>query len=139
MEVKVLDLTDFDINSITNEIDISYEQDDIYYSYPYYSRNDIDYQFRLTFIKDKIHIDEVKNDNNKDFDSVELLKTIKILDNEKFQEYLQTFIDFRDNKTVLIDGIINLNIDKLDTNEKLNIIDNNKIYVLYELYNIFLE
>lgn len=139
MEVKVLDLTDFDINNITTETDISYDQDDFYYSYPYYSRNDIDYQFRLTFINDKVHIDEVKNDNNKDFETVELLKNIKILDTEKFQEYLENFIDFRDNKTKLVDGIINLNIEQLQTNEKLKIIENNKIYVLHELYNIFLE
>jgi hypothetical protein len=139
MDVKVLNLDDFDINKVENETDIGYDQEDVYFSYPYYSRNDIDYQFRLTFIDNTISIDEVKNDNTKDFDSIELLKNIKNLDYEKFQEYLLNFIDFRDDKTVLIDGIINLNIELLPSNEKLNIIDNNKIYVLHELYNIFLE
>jgi hypothetical protein len=139
MDVKVLNLDDFDINKVENETDIGYDQEDVYFSYPYYSRNDIDYQFRLTFIDNTIIIDEVKNDNTKDFDSIELLKNIKNLDYEKFQEYLLNFIDFRDDKTVLIDGIINLNIELLPSNEKLNIIDNNKIYVLHELYNIFLE
>jgi len=139
MDIKVLNLDDFDINEVENETDIGYDQEDVYFSYPYYSRNDIDYQFRLTFIENTINIDEVKNDNNKDFDSIELLKNIKILDYDKFQEYLLNFIDFRDDKTVLIDGIINLNIELLPSNEKFNIIENNKIYVLHELYNIFLE
>ena len=139
MDVKVLDLSDFDINEIDNPTDIGESQDNIFFSYPYYSHNDIDFQFRLTFVDDKVHIDEVKTDNNMEFDCIELLNNIKILDYEKFQEYLSTFTDFRDDKTILTDGIINLNTELLDSNEKLNIIRNNKIYVLHELYNIFLE
>lgn len=139
MDIKVLDLSDFDINEIDDTIDIGDTQDNIFFSYPYYSHNDIDFQFRLTFVDDKVHIDEVKTDNNMDFDCIELLNNIKILDYEKFQEYLVSFIDFRDDKTMLTDGIINLNTELLDSNEKLNIIRNNKIYVLHELYNIFLE
>tara|TARA_X000000950_G_scaffold286174_1_gene394274 strand:- start:357 stop:776 length:420 start_codon:yes stop_codon:yes gene_type:complete len=139
MDIKVLDLSDFDINEIDDTIDIGDTQDNIFFSYPYYSHNDIDFQFRLTFVDDKVHIDEVKTDNNMEFDCIELLNNIKILDYEKFQEYLVSFIDFRDDKTMLTDGIINLNTELLDSNEKLNIIRNNKIYVLHELYNIFLE
>ena len=141
MEVKVLDLDNFDINDIENdnEIYIGESQDNIYFSYPYYTHNDIDYQFRLSFIDNKVYIDEVKTDNNKEFDCVELLKDIKVLDYETFQDYLSSFIDFRDDKTTLTDGIINLNTDLLDSNEKFKIIENNKIYVLHELYNIFLE
>jgi len=139
MDIKVLDLSDFDINEIDDTIDIGDTQDNIFFSYPYYSHNDIDFQFRLTFVDDKVHIDEVKTDNNMEFDCIELLNNIKILDYEKFQEYLVSFIDFRDDKTILTDGIINLNTELLDSNEKLNIIRNNKIYVLHELYNIFLE
>ena len=139
MDIKVLDLSDFDINEIDDTIDIGDTQDNIFFSYPYYSHNDIDFQFRLTFVNDKVHIDEVKTDNNMEFDCIELLNNIKILDYDKFQEYLSTFTDFRDDKTILTDGIINLNTELLDSNEKLNIIRNNKIYVLHELYNIFLE
>ena len=139
MDIKVLDLSDFDINEIDDTIDIGDTQDNIFFSYPYYSLNDIDFQFRLTFLDDKVHIDEVKTDNNMEFDCIELLNNIKILDYEKFQEYLASFTDFRDDKTILTDGIINLNTELLDSNEKLNIIRNNKIYVLHELYNIFLE
>tara|TARA_B100000963_G_C22613715_1_gene666206 strand:+ start:65 stop:484 length:420 start_codon:yes stop_codon:yes gene_type:complete len=139
MDIKVLDLSDFDINEIDDTIDIGDTQDNIFFSYPYYSHNDIDFQFRLTFVDDKVHIDEVKTDNNMEFDCIELLNNIKILDYEKFQEYLASFTDFRDDKTILTDGIINLNTELLDSNEKLNIIRNNKIYVLHELYNIFLE
>ena len=139
MDIKVLDLSDFDINEIDDTIDIGDTQDNIFFSYPYYSHNDIDFQFRLTFVDDKVHIDEVKTDNNMEFDCIELLNNIKILDYEKFQEYLVSFIDFRDDKTMLTDGIINLNTELLDSNEKLNINRNNKIYVLHELYNIFLE
>lgn len=139
MDIKVLDLSNFDINEIDNSIDIGDSDDNVFFSYPYYTHNDIDYQFRLTFIDNKVHIDEVKIDNNEEFDCIELLKNISILDDEKFQEYLSTFTDFRDDTTTLTDGIINLNTELLDSNEKLNIIKNNKIYVLHELYNIFLE
>jgi hypothetical protein len=68
-----------------------------------------------------------------------LLNNIKVLDSEKFEEYMSSFIDFRDDTTILVDGIINLNIELLDSNEKFNIIQKNKIYVLYEIYNNFLE
>jgi hypothetical protein len=139
MDIKVLDLSNFDINDIDDSTDIGETQDNIFFSYPYYTHNDIDYQFRLTFIDNKVQIDEVKIDNNMDFDCVELLNTIKVLEYEKFQEYLSSFTDFRDDATKLTDGIINLNTELLDSNEKFNIIKNNKIYVLHELYNIFLE
>jgi hypothetical protein len=144
MEIKILDLDDFDINTDMNNDadinnDIEYGDAYVFFSYPYYSHNDIDYQFRLTIIDNTIHIDEIKNDNTKDFDSVELLNNIKVLDSEKFEEYMSSFIDFRDDTTILVDGIINLNIELLDSNEKFNIIQKNKIYVLYEIYNNFLE
>ena len=57
MDIKVLNLDDFDINDFSKEdtIDISLMDEDIsvFYSYPYYSHNDVDYQFRFSF-----------NDNN---------------------------------------------------------------------------
>lgn len=139
MDIKVLDLSNFDINDIDNCTDIGESQDNIFFSYPYYSHNDVDYQFRLTFQENRVHVDEVKTDNNLEFDCIELLKNIRVLEYEQFQEYLISFTDFRDDKTKLTDGIINLNTDLLDSNEKFNIIKNNKIYVLHELYNIFLE
>ena len=58
MDVKVLDVSDFDINEIDNPTDIGESQDNIFFSYPYYSHNDIDFQFRLTFVDDKVHIDD---------------------------------------------------------------------------------
>jgi hypothetical protein len=142
MDIKVLNLDDFDINDYDNSDTVDISMDDsnnIYFSYPYYSHNDIDFQYRFTFEDQHVSIDEVKIDNNLDFDNVILLKNVSNLDMVKFNEYLSNLIDFRDGKTILEDGIINLNLDLLNSNEKFNIISNNKKYVLYEIYNNFLE
>lgn len=142
MDIKVLNLDDFDINDYDNSdvVDVSMDdENNIYFSYPYYSHNDIDFQYRFTFEDQHVVIDEVKIDNNLDFDNVILLKNVSNLDMVKFNEYLSNLIDFRDGKTILEDGIINLNLDLLNSNEKLNIISNNKKYVLHEIYNNFLE
>ena len=143
MDIKVLNLDDFDINDFSKEdtIDISLmdEEISVFYSYPYYSHNDVDYQFRFSFNDNNVCIDEVKNDNSKDFDCLTILKNLGNIDRDLFNEYLLNLIDFRDGTTKLIDGIINLNLELLDTNEKLRIIESNKIYVLYEIYNNFIE
>ena len=142
MDIKVLNLEEFDINDYDNKdaINVNMEDDTtIYFSYPYYSHNDIDYQYRFTFEDQHVFIDEIKNDNNLDFDNVIFLKNIANIQLVKFNEYLSKLIDFRDGKTILEDGIINLNLDLLDSNEKLKLISNNKKYVLYEIYNNFLE
>lgn len=142
MDIKVLNLEDFDINDYDNSDVVDVNMDDetnIYFSYPYYSHNDIDFQYRFTFEDQHVVIDEVKIDNNLDFDNVILLENVSNLDMVKFNEYLTKLIDFRDGKTILEDGIINLNLDLLNSNEKLNIISNNKKYVLHEIYNNFLE
>ena len=142
MDIKVLNLEDFDINDYDNSDTVDISMDDsnnIYFSYPYYSHNDIDFQYRFTFEDQHVVIDEVKIDNNLDFDNVILLKNISNIDMVKFNQYLSNLVDFRDGKTILEDGIINLNLDSLDSNEKLKIIYNNKKYVLHEIYNNFLE
>jgi hypothetical protein len=142
MDIKVLNLDNFDINDFdyTEPIDVNMEDNtNTFFSYPYYSHNDIDYQYRFTFEDLHVFIDEIKNDNNLDFDNVILLKNIANIELVKFNEYLSKLIDFRDGVTPLEDGIINLNLELLDSNQKLNIISNNKKYVLYEIYNNFLE
>ena len=141
MDIKLLNLEEFDINDYDNKdaININIQENTtIFFSYPYYSHNDIDYQYRFTFEDQQVFIDEIKNDNNLDFDNVILLKNIDSIELIKFNEYLSKLIDFRDGRTFLEDGIINLNLDLLSSNEKLKIISNNKKYVLYEIYNNFL-
>ena len=135
MDIKILDLADFDINEYGNDnaIDINlHDENGIYFSYPYYSHNDIDYQYRFTFKDEQVIIDEIVNDNCKEFDNITLSQNVGIIDMDKFNEYLSNLIDFRDGKTILKDGIINLNLDILDSNSKFNLIKNNKTYVLYE-------
>ena len=142
MDIKLLNLEEFDINDYDNKdaININIQENTtIFFSYPYYSHNDIDYQYRFTFEDQQVFIDEIKNDNNLDFDNVILLKNIDSIELIKFNEYLSKLIDFRDGRTFLEDGIINLNLDLLSSNEKLKIISNNKKYVLYQIYNNFLE
>ena len=64
------------------------DNNNIHFSYPYYSHNDIDFQYRFTFEDQHVAIDEVKIDNNLDFDNVILLKNVSNLDMVKFNEYL---------------------------------------------------
>ena len=143
MEFKILNLENFDLNKITNytekekekEIDIFEETKNIYYSYPYLSHDDIDYQFRIITNNDCVNIDEIKNNNIEDLDSIVVIKSFDPIDIEDFNEYLYKFIDFRDTQAKLYDGIINLNI----SNTKNEIIKQNKIYVLYDLYNDLIE
>lgn len=142
MDIKVLNLEDFDINEYDNNnpIDVNLgEESNIFFSYPYFSYNDIDYQFRFTFDEQQVTIDEIKTDNNLDFDNVILTKTISNLRLEQFDHYLSKLIDFRDGQTILEDGVINFNLDGLDNDKKVETINNNKKYVLYEIYNNFLE
>jgi hypothetical protein len=142
MDIKILNLEDFDINDYdTNDtIDVNLDKEsNVFFSYPYFSYNDIDYQFRFTFDEQQVTIDEIKTDNKLDFDNVILTKTISNLRLEKFDNYLSKLIDFRDGQTILEDGVINFNLDGLDNDKIAETINNNKKYVLYEIYNIFLE
>lgn len=156
MEIEYLNLDDFDINEYNKDdiIDVNIDENidendaenmmddndtNVFFSYPYYSHNDIDYQYRFTIEDRHISIDEIQNNNKLEFDNINVIKHITNLDIDKFNKCLYSLIDFRDYKTKLENGIINLNLEELNNEEKMKIISKNKIYVLYEIYNIFLE
>ena len=58
MNIETLDLDDFDISAI--EIDEALEDNfkNIIYSQPFYSTDDFDYEFRITFDNDNLILDE---------------------------------------------------------------------------------
>ena len=68
LSLEQLDLSNFDLNdlNINESIDESFKN--IIYSYPFYSDNDYDYEFRVTFENNNLILDEIKYDDNSDFD-----------------------------------------------------------------------
>lgn len=119
--------------------DISNEcEGDTFYSYPYYSNDSFDYQFRLTLSSDVIKLEEVKC-NETDLDTMEgtkVLKTIEIPFDKGF-ELIQNKLDLRTGKKIELScETINYLLEK-DTAEE--VLENNKRVVLLELYDTITE
>ena len=139
MDLKILNI-DSEINNFdNNDISIGIE-DTTYFSYPYFvkndDKNDIEYLFRIKINNNNVILDEVENDNNLDFDNITTIKHICSITYDKLQEHLLNSIDLRDNKTKLEEGVVQFNINEQN---KESIIEKNKIYVLYELFNSLIE
>ena len=139
MDLKILNIDSCKNNEYENDISIDVE-DTTYFSYPYFVKNDnindIEYLFRIKINNNNVIADEVENDNNRDFDNITTINHICSITYDKLQEHLISSIDLRDNKTKLEEGIVQFNINEQN---KESIIEKNKIYVLYELFNSLIE
>ena len=135
MDIKVLNLENFDINDYCEEIpkDVNiYDTNiNVLYSYPYLSKNNQDYSYRLTFENDDVILDEVKS---VDLDDTVFVTNVTKTDKNTFNKFVESNTDIRDGKTQLFYGFVDLNI----TNN-LKKIEENKIIVLNELYKSFLN
>ena len=113
---------------------------DTFYSYPYYSVNNFDYQFRATLSGDFIKLEEVKC-NEEDLNSIESTKILKEYPEINFDkgfQMIQNGVDLRTGEKIVIESeTINYTIEKGDNAEK--ILENNKRVVLLELYNSITE
>ena len=140
MDLKILNIDKSRNNENENDISIDIE-DTTYFSYPYFVKNDdindIEYLFRIKINNNNVILDEVENDNNLDFNNITTIKHICSITYDKLQEHLLNSIDLRDNKTKLEEGVVQFNINN-DQNRD-SIIEKNKIYVLYELFNSLIE
>lgn len=136
IEIEELNLDDFDLEYYDRETDI-----DIYniiYSFPYYSDEKYEYEFRAT-IKDKnIILDElISDDNTENFD--ECIISTKEVCNRPINEVIQ-FIednkDIRNGNDLITNEYIDLNVNEVN---KQKLIEENKKSVLPEMYKELME
>lgn len=123
----------FGLDDISNEC-----EGDTFYSYPYYSNDNFDYQFRLTLSSDVIKLEEVKCNETElnTIDSIKVLKSIEIPFDKGF-EIIQNKLDLRTGKKIEINcDTINYSFERENAEE---ILENNKKVVLLELYNTITE
>ena len=134
MNIETLDLDDFDISEI--EIDEALEENfkNIIYSQPFYSTDDFDYEFRITFDNDNLILDEIKYCDSGDFENcVEVQTNVVTIPISVAIPFINNKIDIRDKKTILDNDIIHI-LDKKDTNFYL-LLEENKKAILKEIYN----
>ena len=145
-DISTLDLEDMDLEEIEKQCEFYLEDNlNVFYSYPYYNKDTLDYQYRITINNDFITLDEVKTDET----LLELNETIKVLKSvvsvpiEKALEAIYNYIDIRDPKLkkplIITDPVINYNLDKLSRDEIISTIENNKLIALFDLYKTFNE
>jgi hypothetical protein len=133
LNLDQLDLTNFDINdmNLNESIDESFKN--IIYSYPFYSDDNYDYEFRVTFENNNLILDEIKYDDNSDFDEcIKIVANVLTKPIEKIMILINDNIDIRDEKTKLTNDIVSI-INKSNPNFDLEL-ENNKKAILLELY-----
>lgn len=130
---------DLDQNE-NGEFDIE-ECDNVIFSYPFYSKDNIDYEYRVTINDEELILEQVKCDDNQiNFeDCVEVFSEIYRDDLATTFELINKNIDLRDKKTQLQEGIIDYNFNCEDTEVLKKKIENNKISVLFELYKEIID
>jgi len=134
---------DLEIDIIDDEVEFDGNFDNVIYSYPFYSKDGIDYEYRITISEDELVLEQVKCDDNKvDFDeSIQVFSEIfRGSLNEAF-ELITKNIDLRDKKTILQEGFIDYNFDnyKGEVEKLKQKIEENKISVLFGLYKEIID
>ena len=129
IDIETLDLDDFDINEFINDEEIF----NVIYSYPFFSNEEHDYEFRLTIQNDNVTLDElICNDNNDNFDNC-VVKTKPI---NEIVKLIKENKDVRNGKELKINDYIELNVNDKNKEE---IIEENKKNVLKDLYLEFMS
>ena len=136
IEIEELNLDDFDLELYNTDND--YDIFNIIYSYPYYSDEKYEYEFRISIKDDNIILDELMCDDNTDnFD--ECIVDTKHLITKPINEIIELIKnnkDIRNGKDLIAKDYIELDIN--DTNKEV-LLEENKKNVLKDLYNEILE
>ena len=133
MDIDTLDLEDFDINDLSLNESIDDIFKNIIYSYPFHSDEIYDYEFRVTFVEDHLVLDEVKYNEQLDFDEcIHLETTILNKPINELKEFINNNIDIRDGKTKLNNEVLQC-VEK-DSPSFEEILNENKKVVLKDLY-----
>lgn len=136
IEIEELNLDDFDLELFDNDTD-----NDIFniiYSYPYYSDEKYEHEFRISIKDNNIILDELICDDNTDnFDEC-IIDTKHILTKpiNEIIELINDNKDIRNGNDLIAKDYIDLNVN--DDNKEI-IIEENKKNVLQDLYNEILE
>ena len=131
--VEALNLNEFDINDmvLTDSIESNFKN--IIYSYPFYTDDDYDYEYRITFENDNLILDEIKYDDNSDFDDcVKLITNVVTLPINEIKTKINSNIDIRNNKPLISNDIMLLLNKNSPTFDKD--LENNKKIILKDLY-----
>lgn len=133
-----LDFPDLVINLDEEDI-LDY---DVIYSFPYYSCQSYDYQFRLTIKKDVYELEEIKSYDNEISD--QNLVILKTYGEKEISHLIDCVNDSKDVRTneVMPKGDIGLVDFDLDPNDSMLLkskIETNKILVLREMYEQIVE
>lgn len=133
LTVETLDLDGFDINDLALNESIEEAYKNIMYSYPFHSDEIYDYEFRVTFVDDHLILDEVKYNEQLDFDDCIHLET-RILKKplSELKDFINNNIDIRDGKTHLNNEVL-LCVENDNPSFNEAIIQNKKV-VLKDLY-----
>ena len=133
LKLDTLDLNDFNINDLSLNESIEDAYKNIIYSYPYYSDEHYDYEFRATFVDDHLVLDEVIYNEKLDFDECINLET-NVLNKpiSELKDFINNDIDIRDGKTKLNNEVL-LCVEK-DSPSFNEAINENKKVVLRDLY-----
>ena len=138
-----ISLDENDISFDENEMEFDDDFDNIIFSYPFYSKDGIDYEYRVTISDDEFLLEQVKCDDSKaDFEeSIQVFAEIFRGPLTEAFDYITKFIDLRDKSLVLQEGIIDYNFE--NHNGEVEVlkkkIENNKVSVLFELYKEILD
>ena len=130
-EINIEDLDCNDLSESTEMSDLEELQNTIY-SYPYFYKGNIEYQFRLMFKDEFIYLDEIvfnEETTNLEESVISEINVFKKPTNHVI-ELMKKNIDIRDEKTILNNEIMELSEKNIDENKKV---------VLKELYKIVLE
>jgi len=125
-------------NILTEEISDEYNGD-VFYSYPYYSSNDFDYQFRITLSPENIKLEETKSNETElnSLNTIIVTREYPELSFDKGFQMIQNDIDLRTEEEIKIEkDTINYTITAENAEKEL---ENNKRIVLLELYKSITE
>ena len=133
LDLEKLDFTNFDINdmNLNESLDDSFKN--IIYSYPFYSDDNYEYEFRVTFENNNLILDEIKYDDNSNFE--DCVKIVANILNKPIKHVLSLInknIDIRDEKTKLTNDIVSI-INNKNPNFDIEL-ENNKKAILLDLY-----
>ena len=137
LNLEPLELHNFDINDMNLNESLDDSLDDnfknIIYSYPFYSDDNYDYEFRVTFENNNLILDEIKYDDNSNFDEcIKIVANVITKPIENIILLINDNIDIRDEKTKLTNDIVSI-INKSNSNFDLEL-ENNKKAILLDLY-----
>ena len=141
--VQELDLDSLSVEDLIAQRENEFLNSDdlnVFYSYPYFSRGDIDFQFRLFTEDDKLVLEDVRcNDTAEDdLNSIIVNSEVARIDIKKGLELIQNNLDLvSGEKLNITTDILKYDFDGVVETDIKKAVNNNKNIVLLELYKNF--